>query len=79
MHMVELIVLMALKAFDGKKSIMGRTWLVMKTLEQHILSLPNQPFLLSSNLVNVVEVHYHGWRMLTTNLHYAKALFNPCL
>jgi hypothetical protein len=31
-HMVELV-LMSLKAFDGKQPCMGRAWLIMKTLE----------------------------------------------
>jgi hypothetical protein len=31
-HMMELVI-MALKAFDGKQPIMGRAWLVVKTLE----------------------------------------------
>jgi hypothetical protein len=31
-HMVELI-LMLIKAFDGKQFYMGKTWLFMKTLE----------------------------------------------
>ncbi len=35
-HMVELI-LMLIKAFDGKQFYMGKTWLFMKTLEWHVL------------------------------------------
>jgi hypothetical protein len=37
-HMVEPI-LMPLRAFDGKQPYMGRVWLIVKTLEQHVLSL----------------------------------------
>jgi hypothetical protein len=37
-HMVESI-LVSLKAFDGKQPYMGRAWLIMKTLKQHVLSL----------------------------------------
>jgi hypothetical protein len=40
-HMVE-PVLMALKSFDGKQPYVGKVWFVMKTLEQHILSLWDQ-------------------------------------
>jgi hypothetical protein len=46
-HTMELV-LMALRAFDGKQPIMGRAWLVMKTLEWHDLSLWNQPLSLPS-------------------------------
>jgi hypothetical protein len=37
-HMVE-SVLMSLRAFDGKQPCMGKTWLIMKKLERHVLSL----------------------------------------
>jgi hypothetical protein len=37
-HMVELV-LVSLKTFDGKYPCMGRAWLIIKTLEQHVLSL----------------------------------------
>jgi hypothetical protein len=77
--MVELI-LVSLKAFDGKQPCMGRAWLIMKTLAQHVLSLRDPPFELPSNLANVIEDQfYRRWKMLTTDLHYARALFNPYL
>jgi hypothetical protein len=37
-HMVELV-LVSLKAFDCKQHSMGKVWLIMKTLERHVLSL----------------------------------------
>jgi len=37
-HIVELV-LVSLKAFDGKQPCTGRAWLIMKTLERHVLSL----------------------------------------
>jgi hypothetical protein len=52
---VELIV-MALRAFDGKQSCMGRAWLVMKTLERCVLSLQDQPFSLPLSFANVMEL-----------------------
>jgi hypothetical protein len=52
----------------------------MKTLEWHVLSLRNLPFELPLNLKDVIEDQfYHRWKMLTTNIHYARALFNPYL
>jgi hypothetical protein len=52
----------------------------MKTLGRHVLSLQDPPFQLPSNLANVIEDQfYQRWEMLTTDLHYAKALFNPYL
>ncbi len=78
-HMVELV-LMSLKAFDRKQPCMGRVWLIMKTLEWHVLSLRDPWFKLPSNLVNLIENwFYQRWKMLMTNLHYAMALLNPYL
>ncbi len=52
----------------------------MKTLERHVLSLQDPLFELPSNLVDVIEDQfYQRWEMLTIDLHYAKALFNPYL
>ncbi len=77
--MVELV-LVTLRAFDGKQPCMGRTWLLTKTLKKHVLSLQNQSFSLLLNLANVIKHQfYHQWKMLMTDLHYAKALFNPYL
>jgi hypothetical protein len=38
------LVVIALRAFDGKQPCVGRAWLVMKILERHVLSLQDQPF-----------------------------------
>jgi hypothetical protein len=35
-HMVELV-FMSIMAFDGKQPSMGKAWLLMKTLKQHVL------------------------------------------
>jgi hypothetical protein len=42
-HMVELV-LVALKEFNGKQPCMGNAWLIMKTLERHVLSLWDESF-----------------------------------
>jgi hypothetical protein len=53
-------------------------WFIMKTLEWHVLSLQNPPFELPLNLGDVIEDQiYQRWKILTTNLHYARALLNP--
>jgi hypothetical protein len=68
--MLELI-LMSLRAFDGKQPYMGKVWFIMKTLEQHVLSLQDPQFELPSNLVDVIENQfYQKWKMLI-DLHYA--------
>jgi len=78
-HMVELI-LMSLRAFDGKQPCMGKAWLIMKTLEWHVLSLWNALFELPSNFLNVIkDQFYQRWKMLTTDLHYVGAFLNPYL
>jgi hypothetical protein len=72
--------------FNGIESIQWQTihhenvWLIMKTLEWHALILQDQSFSLSSNLADVMkDQFYHQWKMLTINLHYVRALFNPYL
>ncbi len=71
---------MSLRAFDGKQACMGRVWLIMKTLGQHVLSLQDPSFELPLNLADVIEDQfYHSWKMLTIELHYARVLFNPYL
>ncbi len=72
--------LVLLKAFDGKQLCIGRAWLIMKILKWHVLSLWDPLFELPSNLANVIEDQfYQRWKMLTTDLHYARALLNPYL
>jgi hypothetical protein len=56
--MVELV-LVSLRTFDGKYPCMGRAWLIMKTLGQHVLSIQDPPFELSSNLVDVIENQFY--------------------
>jgi hypothetical protein len=52
----------------------------MKTLEQHFLSLQDPLFELPLNFATVIkDQFYHSWKMLTIDLHYATALFNPNL
>jgi hypothetical protein len=48
-----------LKAFDNKQPCMGRAWLIMKTLEKHVLSSWDPLFELSSNLANVIEDQFY--------------------
>jgi hypothetical protein len=57
-HMVELV-LMSLRAFDGKQPCMGNVWFIMKTLERHVLSSWDPSFELPSNLVDVVEDQFY--------------------
>ncbi len=56
--MVELV-LVSLKAFDGKQPYMGRVWFIMKTFERHVLSLQDLPFELPSNLVDVIKDQFY--------------------
>jgi hypothetical protein len=56
-----------------KQPCMGKVWFIMKTLEQHVLSLQDPQFELPSNLVDVIENQfYQKWKMLMTDLHYVK-------
>jgi len=56
--MVELV-LVSLRTFDGKYPCMGRAWLIMKTLEQHVLSLQDPPLELPSNLIDVIKDQFY--------------------
>ncbi len=50
----------------------------MKKLERYVLSLQDPPFELPLNLADMIEGQfYQKWKMLTINLHYIGAFFNP--
>jgi hypothetical protein len=57
-HMVELV-LLSLRAFDGKQPCVGSAWFIMKRLEWHVLSSWDPSFELPSNLVDVVEDQFY--------------------
>jgi hypothetical protein len=76
-HMVE-PTLMSLNAFNGKQPCMKRAWFLMKTLTWHVLLVQDPSFELPLDLVDVIKNQfYQRWKMLTINLHYARALLIP--
>jgi hypothetical protein len=65
MHFVHMVepVLMSLKTFYNKQPCMGKAWLLMKTLEWHVLSLQDPSFELPLNLADVIENQfYQRWK-----------------
>jgi hypothetical protein len=74
------LVLVSLRAFNGKQHYMRKVWFLVKIMAWLVLSLQNPSFELPPNLVNVIKIQfYQRWKMLMINLHYARALFNPYL
>jgi hypothetical protein len=79
LHMVEPVII-ALRVFDGKAPAMPKAWLVMKTLQEHVWSLRNEPCFLNDETATKFEEHFEArWKLMLTDLHYARALLNPFL
>ena len=53
-HMTE-DVLKSLRVFDGREPAMGRAWLVMHNLREHVYSLREPPFNLRADIATVLE------------------------
>lgn len=78
-HMTE-DVLKALREFDGRNPCMGKAWLIMHRLRQHVHSLRGPPFSLRPDIATVMEDSFNDRRaMCFTDLHYAAAYLNPYL
>jgi hypothetical protein len=78
-YMVEPI-LHALRVFDNGTPAMGRAWLTMNNLKNHIFSLRIPPFSLPLPVATRLEQRFVArWDKLRTDLHYAGALLNPFL
>ena len=78
-HMVE-PVLVALRTFDGDHPAMGKAWLTMNNLKDHVYKLRDAPFLLEPAIATTFERQFdRRWDMMHTDLHYAAALLNPYL
>ena len=78
-HLVE-PALVTLRTFDGQKPAMGRAWLAMNNLKNHVFALRDAPFLLDPVIASRFEEQFNSrWKMMLTDLHYAGALLNPYL
>jgi len=73
-------VLKALRVFDGQEPAMGRAWLTMHNLREHVFSLRNPPYNLRADIATTLEDSFEARReMVLTDLHYAGAYLNPYL
>ena len=69
LYMVILMV-KALRVFDGKAPAMGLAWKVMHDLETHIREFVQPPFSLSANLaIETISTFQLRWWMMLTDLH----------
>jgi hypothetical protein len=69
-----------LKEFDGKQPYMGKVYMIIKALREHVAALHNAPFNMPNNLMEPLEVALKNREALVaSDLHYAGALFNPHL
>jgi hypothetical protein len=76
LYMVILVV-KALRVFDGKAPAMGLAWKVMHDLHTHIQSFTQPPFHLELDLAKqALENFCDRWRLMKTDLHWAGAMLN---
>lgn len=77
LHLTE-PVLKALRVFDGKEPAMGRAWLAMHNLRDHVYKLRLPPYSVRDDIAVTCEESFEArWDMVFTDLHYAGALLNP--
>ena len=70
----------ALLVFDGKELAMGKAWLTMNNLRNHIFRIQYPLFLLTAAIAKEIEENFmKRWNMMLTDLHYAGAMLNPYL
>ena len=73
-------VVKALHVFDGNMPTMGLAWRVMHDLETHIRGFIRPLFCLSAELAaNAMLIYQNRWRLMLTDLHWARAMLNPLL
>ena len=69
-----------LRDLNAKTPCMGKVLHITRKLEEHVLTLSEKPFYLSSHLaIPLVKSFYERRKMVETDLHYAGALLNPYL
>jgi hypothetical protein len=79
LYMVILVV-KALRVFDGTAPAMGLAWRVMYDLEEHVRGFTQPPFGLSLDLAAAALADFKSrWSLLITDLHWAGAMLNPVL
>ena len=75
-----ILVVKALRVFDGKAPAMGLAWRVMHNLQTHIHGFSIPPFRLSLELAaNAMLTFQNRWRLMLNDLHWAGTMSNPLL
>ena len=70
--------LVALRTFDGSQPAMGKAWITMSNLKDHVYSLRGSPCFFPPVMATRMELRFdRRWDMMHTDLHYAAALLNP--
>ena len=70
----------ALREFDAKESALGKAYVILRDLENHVFSLRLEPFKLDPELADVCEASFiERKEMVTSGLQCAAALLNPYL
>ena len=79
LYMVILVV-KARSVFDGNVPAMGLAWRIMHDLQTHVCGFSRPPFCLSAELAaNAMLTFQNKWRLMLTDLHWARAMLNPFL
>ena len=75
-----ILVVKALRLFDGKAPATGMAWRVMYDLKIHVQGFAEQPFRLGLELARQALLSFENrWALMMTNLHWAGGMLNPTL
>ena len=79
LYMVILVV-KALRLFDGKALATGMAWRVMYDLKIHVQGFVEQPFYLGLELARRALLSFENrWALMMIDLHWAGGMLNPTL
>ena len=79
LYMVILVV-KALRLFDGKASATGMAWRVMYDLKIHVQGFAEQPFHLGLELARRALLSFENrWALMMIDLHWVGGMLNPTL
>ena len=79
LYMVILVV-KALRMFDGKALTIGMAWRFMYNLKTHVQGFAEHPFHLGLELAQRALLSFENrWALMMTDLHWAGGMLNPTL
>ena len=75
-----ILVVKALRLFDGKALAIGMAWMVIYDLKTHVQGFAEHPFRLSLELAQRALLSFENrWALMMTDLHWAGGMLDPTL